>query len=154
MIKLLAVGIWAVLVALGSSYVAMSMTGGGEAHEEEKEPTYYAGLDYRSTNPITVPMIADEKIKGYIIARFVYTIDGTVADKLAVPPEPFVLDAAFRRLYASEDFDFDNPARYDLPSLLGAIKTAVNERYGDTMIHEVLIQQFDYIAKGQVRSGT
>ncbi|MDY8107740.1 hypothetical protein U0C82_01075 [Fulvimarina sp. 2208YS6-2-32] len=152
MIKLLAVGIWATLVALGSSYAALSMSGGDEQAVAEAESDFYAGLDYRSTGAITVPMISEQRIQGYIVARFVYTIDGKVAEKLTVPPEPFVLDEAFRRLYSSDDFDFDNPSRYDLKSLMTAIKVSVNERYGDEIVREVLIEQFDYIPKNATRS--
>lgn len=152
MIKLIIVGVWAVVVALGSSYAAISMSGGSEEAVAEDQSDYYAGLDYRSTDAITVPMISDKKLQGYIIARFVYTIDGKVAEKLAVPPEPFVLDEAFRRLYASENFDFDNPQRYDLTALTTVIKTSVNERYGKELVHEVLIEQFDYIPKGTTRA--
>ncbi|EAU41513.1 hypothetical protein FP2506_13809 [Fulvimarina pelagi HTCC2506] len=154
MIKLIIVGIWATVVALGSSYAAITFTDKSGEAAGEKQSDYYAGLDYRSTDAITVPMIADKRIQGYIIARFVYTIDGQIAAKLAVPPEPFVLDEAFRRLYASEDFDFANPSRYDLPGLMEAIKTSVNARYGDELVHEVLIEQFDYVPKDTVRSAT
>ncbi|MER0238834.1 hypothetical protein [Fulvimarina sp. MAC8] len=152
MIKFIIVGVWATIVALGSSYTAMTLSGSDEEVAGEDKADYYAGLDYRSTDAITVPMIADRKLQGYIIARFVYTIDGKVASRLAVPPEPFVLDEAFRRLYASEDFDFENPSRYDLPALMNTIKTSVNERYGEELVNEVLIEQFDYIPKGSTRS--
>ena len=54
-------------------------------------------------------MISNETIKGYILARFVYTIDGTVGNTLKVPPDPFILDEVFRRLYSTDSFDFDRP---------------------------------------------
>ncbi|MEN3792702.1 hypothetical protein [Fulvimarina sp. MAC3] len=152
MIKLIIVGVWAIVVALGSSYAVMSMSGGSEEVAKEEHADYYAGLDYRSTDAITVPMISDSKLQGYIIARFVYTIDGTIANKLAVPPEPFVLDEAFRRLYASDNFDFDNPQRYDLSVLMETIKVSVNARYGEDLVKEVLVEQFDYIPKGSTRA--
>lgn len=152
MIKLLAVGLWACVVALGASWATASFTG-AQAAPEEQEATYFQGLDYRKTNNITVPLIGEDAIKGYLLANFVYTIDGAKAAKLAVPPDPFILDEAFRRLYSIEGFDFDNPRRYDIDSLTTEIKDAVNERYGEALVHEVLVEQFDFIARESIRNG-
>lgn len=151
MIKLLAIGVWVVAVALGSSYVMASIRS-GEA-DKPAVPTYFEGLDYRKTDNITVPMIARDVIQGYILARFVYTIDGKTAATMQVPPDPFVLDEAFRQLYSTKGFDFDTPSRFDLTKLVGSIKDSVNARYGQAVIHDVLVDQFDYIAKKDVRNG-
>ena len=109
MIKLIGIGVWAALVALGSSYVMASVFAPTPEAAEEKAPTYFEGLDYKSTDSVTIPMISNETIKGYILARFVYTIDGTVGNTLKVPPDPFILDEVFRRLYSTDSFDFDRP---------------------------------------------
>lgn len=146
MIKLLIIGVWACVVTLGSSYVVFSMSAPEAPGSAESD--FYDGLDYRSTGAITVPIIADKAVKGYILARFVYTIDGKTVAKLTVPPEPFVLDEAFRRLYASDDFDFENPERFDLPAFMEEIKTAVNGRYGEDLVQDILVEQFDYLPKG------
>lgn len=153
MIKLIVVGLWVAVVALGSSYVMASMTGGGNAADTAEEPSYFAGLDYRTTDNITIPMISDAAIQGYILARFVYTIDGQTVARLKVPPDPFILDEAFRRLYATEGFDFAKPERFDLPALTKDIRDAVNARYGQELVREILVEQFDYVAKSEVRNG-
>ncbi|HEX2019671.1 MAG TPA: hypothetical protein VGO17_12085 [Aurantimonas sp.] len=153
MIKLLAVGLWVACVALGSSYVMASMAG-GSADEEVEELTYFSGLDYRTTENITIPMISDAAIQGYILARFVYTIDGKTVAGLKVPPDPFILDEAFRRLYATEGFDFEKPERFDLPALTKDIREAVNARYGEELVRDILVEQFDYVAKAEARKGS
>lgn len=150
MIKLVAIGLWVCLVSLGSSYVMASMQAGASSGEGS-EPTYFDGLDYRATDGITVPMISENTIKGYILARFVYTVDGETANSLTVPPDPFLLDAAFRTLYSTEGFSFERPERYDLTALTTGIRDTVNERFGQEIIHEVLVEQFDYIAKKDIR---
>jgi len=150
-IKLVAVGLWVCVVALGSSYVMASMN--ADAATEGTESTYFEGLDYRKTGNITIPMIADKAIQGYILAQFVFTIDGKVAEKLQVPPDPFILDEAFRRLYTTDGFDFDEPTRFDLSSLTDGIRDAVNARYSEELVKEILVDQFDYIAKDDIRNG-
>ena len=151
MIKLLAIGVWVVAVALGSSYVMASM----RWNEPGKPvpPSYFEGLDYRKTDNITVPMIAKDAIQGYILARFVYTIDGKTVATMQVPPDPFILDEAFRQLYSTKGFDFGTPSRFDLTKLVDSIRGSVNARYGKDVVHDVLVDQFDYIAKKDIRNG-
>ncbi|MBO0661231.1 hypothetical protein LQ948_01480 [Jiella sp. MQZ9-1] len=151
MIKLIGVGVWAALVALGSSYLMSALFAPTPVAAEKKAPTYFDGLDYRSTDSVTIPMISDETIKGYILARFVYTIDGTIGNKLKVPPDPFILDEVFRRLYSTDNFDFDHPEKFDLKALTDGIRDAVNKRYGMKLVHELMVEQFDYIAKKDAR---
>nr|WP_255699720.1 hypothetical protein [Jiella avicenniae] len=150
---MIGIGVWAAIVALGSSYVMASVFAPAPEAAVSKEPTYFDGLDYRSTESVTIPMISHETIKGYILARFVYTIDGSVGNALKVPPDPFILDEVFRRLYSTDSFDFERPEKFDLTELTTSIRDAVNARFGQELLHELLVEQFDYIAKKDARSG-
>lgn len=150
MIKILGIGVWVCLVTLGSGWAVATFGGGGEAEAKSGDPSYFAGLDYRKTDSIAVPLIANEKIQGYVLARFVYTIDGELAASLAVPPDPIILDSAFRAVYSVSGFDFDAPERYDLAGLLQSIKTEVNGKYGRPVVEDVLVDQFDFLPKGQI----
>ena len=149
MIKLLAIGFWVCIASLGSSYVVASMR--SDASEPATaEPTYFVGLDYKKTDSITVPIIAKEAIQGYVLARFVYTIDGKVASSLAVPPDPFILDEAFRAVYSASGFDFEHPEHYDLPALTASIRDSINKRFGQDLLHDVLVDQFDFLPKNEI----
>nr|WP_245198306.1 hypothetical protein [Jiella mangrovi] len=150
---MIGIGVWAAVVALGSSYVMASVFAPTPQAEAEKEPTYFDGLDYKSTESVTIPMISNNTIKGYILARFVYTIDGKIGNTLKVPPDPFILDEVFRRLYSTKSFDFDRPEKFDLTELTSSIRDSVNARFGMELMHELLVEQFDYIAKKDARSG-
>lgn len=153
MIKLLGIGVWVMVVTLGTGY-AMATLSGGEEPAAPKQPTYFEGLDYKKTNSIAVPLISENAIKGYVLARFVYTIDGKLAASLAVPPEPIILDEAFRAVYSVSGFDFNNPERYDLAALLTSIKDTVNKRYGQKVVEDVMVDQFDFLPKNQMSSQT
>ena len=149
MIKLLAIGFWICAASLGSSYIVASM----RSHASEtgsEEPTYFVGLDYKKTDSITVPIIAKDEIQGYVLARFVYTIDGEVASSLAVPPDPFILDEAFRAVYSVSGFDFEHPEQFDLTALTGSIHDNINKRFGQDLLHDVLVDQFDFLPKNEI----
>ncbi|WP_185983571.1 hypothetical protein [Aureimonas mangrovi] len=148
MIRTLAIAVWVLIVSLGSSYVVASVRSTEPAVEEEA--TYFVGLDYRRTDGISVPIIAEGQLKGYVLARFVYTIDGRTVASMAVPPDPFVVDEAFRTIYSVTGFDFERPERYDLPTLTANIRTAVNERFGRDIVREVLVEQFDFLPRNEL----
>ncbi len=149
MIKLLGLGVWVMLVTVGSGYAMATLAGGGEASAPE-QPTYFKGLDYKQTNSIAVPLISENAIQGYVLARFVYTVDGQLAAGLAVPPDPIILDEAFRAVYSVAGFDFRNPERYDLAALLASIKETVNKRYGQKVVEDVMVDQFDFLPRDQM----
>jgi hypothetical protein len=96
-------------------------------------------------------MVENGSVQGYIVARFVYTVEAKVLHQLSVPPEPFVVDEAFRKIYADERLDFRKLARYDLAGLTQAIKGRVNERMQADIVQDVLIDDFNYVSKDELR---
>jgi hypothetical protein len=140
--KLLLGGIWVCAVTSASVYFASWNAGGASVASEE---ALLQGIDYVKTRQITVPRISEGRIQGYVIARFVFTVDAQTARDLAVPPEIFVVDEAFRTIYGDDKLDFDHLEKVDLPGLTARITTNVNERLQPDLIKEILVEQFDYV---------
>jgi hypothetical protein len=92
-------------------------------------------------------MVENGSVQGYLVARFVYTVDARTMHQLSVPPEPFVVDEAFRRIYADERLDFRKLARYDLSILTTAIKQRVNERMRADIVQDVMVEDFNYVSR-------
>jgi len=149
MMKLLLTGVWACLVTVGTSLgiVYWKQTAAAlPAKQEQPE-----GLVYEKVKVINVPMIADGNVQGYIITQLVFTADAKVLRQLPVPPEPFVVDEAFRTLYGDQKLDFKNLARYDLVQFAQAVRMQVNKRLQVDALQEVLVQDFNYVSKDQLR---
>lgn len=150
MIKFVILGVWTCLATLGSSYAAMSWKSGqGNAVKEEK---FFGGLDYIKTDLISVPMIDDGKIHGYVIAQFVFTVEAKLVGKFSVPPNVFLVDEAFKAIYASHEINFTNLQKQDLPLLTKTIKDNVNKRLEAEMVEGVLIEQINYVPKAMSRN--
>lgn len=150
MLKLLATGIWIAAVTAGSSYAAVYwMT---ELKPADGEVAMLEGLDYEKTRPINVPVIEDGRLQGYVVAQFVFTADAAALRSLPVPPHPFIVDEAFRLLYADRSLDFKHLERYDLESLKTHLKDTVNARLKGDYIQEVLVEEFNYFSKDDVLS--
>jgi hypothetical protein len=145
MIRLILAGLWVCILTVGASYgvAYWKETGSLLAPKDE----YLDGLQYQKTRTLSVPMVENGSVQGYIVARFVYTVEARTLHQLSIPPDPFVVDEAFRKIYADERLDFRKLARYDLSILTNGIKQRVNERMQADIIQEVLVEDFNYVSK-------
>ena len=149
MIKLLMIGVWACVVTVGTSLgISYWMETAAALPAKQEHPE---GLVYEKTKVINVPMIADGSVQGYIVAQLVFTADAKVLRQLPVPPEPFVVDEAFRGIYGDPKLDFKNLARYDLAQFAQTVRTQVNKRLQIDAVKDVLVQDFNYVSKDQIR---
>ncbi len=148
MIKLLAVGIWVSMVTVGAIFGVLQLqkhSGTGETAASEKK------LEELRTKAINVPIIGGGVIQGYMVAQFVLTVDKNVLVQVPINPEVYVLDEAFKTIYAGEQVNFQNMKKQDLPLLAKRIGENVNKRLGVEMVQDVLIDQLSYIPKKDVR---
>jgi len=111
--------------------------------------TQAESLEHKRTQPINVPMIANGKIEGYVVAQFVYLADAQSLKQLTVPPDVFLADEAFRTLY-STSVDFRHLDKYDLGALTRKLVVTVNQRLGVDIVKEVLVEQFNYVPKKDI----
>jgi len=111
------------------------------------EPPSSVNIQLQKTRVINVPMIADGAVQGFIVAQFGFTIDPVALKQISVPPEVFLLDEAFRAIYTDNNLDFKHLDKYDINKLTTLLKQKTNERLGENLIKEVLIQDFTFISK-------
>jgi hypothetical protein len=103
---------------------------------------------------VVAPIIKKKKLSGYVLAELVFTIEQKTLNSLSVRPEPFLVDAAFRRLYSSNAIDTGHIRKPDLDKLLVDLKSDVNKRYGKPIIQEILIERMSFLPENAVRSGS
>jgi hypothetical protein len=72
---------------------------------------------------------------------------------MSVKPDVYLLDAAFRAIYSSEVSYLRGAKKQDLQVLTTAIKSKVNERFGDAFVDDVLIETYSFLPKEEARSG-
>jgi hypothetical protein len=149
-IKLILSALWICVIALASSYVAASWK--SQAALVATGDDALSGLNYTKTLPINVPMILGGEIKGYVVARFVYTADAAVQKSLSVPPDVFILDEAFRTIFSDKRIDFEHLEKFDLALLTKNLRESANARFGTDLIQDVLIDQFTFVTKDEVRA--
>ena len=140
--KTFVVGLWVLIVALGTSYAVASLDSAPKTAGEAKPV-----LQLEKTRVINVPMIAGGAVRGFIVAQFGYTVEAAKAKALPVSPDAFLLDEAFRAIYTDDKLDFLHLDKYDINGFTGRLVAATNKRLGAEIVHDVLIQDFTFISK-------
>jgi hypothetical protein len=148
MIRIVLIGLWICAVSLVSTYVAAQWK--AEAGPVPEEEPYFEGIEYRKLQPITVPMIEEGAVKGYVLARLVFTADARALREFPMEPEPFIVDEAFREIYVNGKVQFGQIQKYDLDTLTEAIKTKANERLGPDFVQDVLVEEINYVDRGAI----
>lgn len=142
--KVFLVGLWVTLVALGTAYgVAVylpSSTGSTKAAAA-------VVLQSQKTRVLNVPIVTDGQVRGFMAVQFVFTTDASLAKALQVPPEVYLLDEAFRTIYADSAIYLNHDEKYDLKKLTSHLVESTNAHLGAPMIKDVLIDNFQYIDK-------
>jgi hypothetical protein len=152
MLKVLITGVWASLVALGASYAAVSWQSGASASPAGPSATApMDGLESHKVDPLTVPMIRDGKVAGYVVAKLSFTADTKDLRTMSVDPQTFVTDEAFREIYSNGQVDFSRMEKYDLTRLTDAIKANVNQRLGTSLVHDILVLEINYIDRASLK---
>ncbi|MFM9849240.1 MAG: hypothetical protein ACKVP3_19020 [Hyphomicrobiaceae bacterium] len=154
MIKLILVGLWACAITLSSCWAVVSWTAAGKPAEAEHSAEKQTNtLEHVRTKMISVPIISEGAIQGYVIAQFIFSIDAKQLKQLSIKPEAILLDEAFKVIYAGETVDFRNIKKQDLPAMLKTINDGVNKRFGSPLVESVLIQELNYVSKAEARLG-
>lgn len=151
MIKAVLLGLWVCAVALGASYGMMVLT--KPETKVEQKASYFGGLDYVKTELTGIPVIRSGSVQGYVLAQFVFTAEQKTLQSLSVKPELFLVDAAFRKLYADEDVDYRKLKKQNIDELTNSLKTEVNRRYGKPVVRDILVERLDYMPIDAVRNG-
>lgn len=152
MIKMILAGVWMCIVTLGAAYGAYQWQANAKASGAKTEG-HHAPVEAVKTRMISVPMINDGALQGYVMAQFTFTVDSKINKEMPVKPQEFLLDEAFKVIYADGTIDFRNAKKQDLGGISRTIAENVNKRLGSPVVSDVLIQELNYLPKELARGG-
>ncbi|HEU0158314.1 MAG TPA: hypothetical protein VFR00_03320 [Hyphomicrobiaceae bacterium] len=156
MVRLIISGVWVCLVTLAALYGTVwwqtAARSPAPAVAEAADPRQ-AAIESLKTRMISVPVVGDGAIHGYVMAQFIFNVNAAIAKRLPVKADMLLLDEAFKTIYAGDVVDFRHFKKQDLAGLSKGIAENANKRLGVHLVEDVLIQELNYIAKDQVRGG-
>lgn len=151
MIKLIGVGVWACIVTLGASYLTVSWQSARATPPPAHAPT--TAIETIKTRMISVPIIRDGALQGYVVAQFSFTVDSKTLKTAVLKPDLVLVDEAFKEIYGEDNLDFRKLQKQDLAGLSKRIVEGANKRLGARMIEDAFLQELNYISKDRARSG-
>lgn len=149
MLKLVAIGVWVILVTAGATYASVYFSS-----KQQQEATVDPDLGYEQLNSemMSVPVMRNGDITGYLITQLSFSADRGILEKKKIDPMPFMMDAAFRTIFANPDIDFRRLRDGDIELLTSGIAKKANERIGADLVRHVLLQQLNFVRKEDIRT--
>ncbi len=152
MIKFIGAAVWICAVTIGAVFFAFQSAGTTPGAQEPA--AMMGGLDYVKTEVISVPLLRDKEIGGYFLTRLVYTVEPEMMAKLSIPAESLIVDEVYTYLFSNPLIDFSKPESIDLDAFRAAIRDRINLRTETNLVHEVLVEQIDFLSKNEIRDNT
>ncbi len=151
MIRFLLVGVWTLVVTLGATYLGAMLQ---LRKASEPVEAHAAKLKVFKVKPVTVPMIVDGALKGYVSADLSFVREAPENDKHgeggAIDPESFIMEETFRLIYSEHKVDFNHIEKVDVGTLTKQIAERVNARLAGSPIKEILIKGLFFVPKDEI----
>jgi hypothetical protein len=150
--KYMMLAIWVSALSLGAAYATLMMDQKTDEQAKTKNSEELL-VEQVQTKRLSIPIIGDGRVKGYVLAQFVFHLDGRIVKELKVRPDSFLVDEAFKIIFANEAINFKTMTKPDSSALVAAIKNSINSRFGENFLREVLVQELTYIPQERFRGG-
>jgi hypothetical protein len=151
-IKFIAAAIWICAVTIGAVFYSFQTA--SAKLDAPAPPPLLGGLDYIKTDIVSVPVLHEGQIGGYFLTRLVYTVEPEKAAKLSVPAESLIVDKVYYNNYGNPELDLMSHETLYLDAFRDGIRKKINEKVGEELIHEVLVEQVDFLSKDEIRDNT
>lgn len=148
MLKLVAVGVWVILVTAGATFASGYF---GKA-PSPSAPQEDLGVEQMTSELTSVPVMRGGEVAGYVILQLSFSADRALLAQKKVEPMPYIKDSAFRVIFTSADVDFRHLKPGDLDRLTDTIGREANRRLGMELVRQVLFQQLNYVKKEDIRT--
>lgn len=147
MVRMLLLGLVVVIATLGGSYAAMQFPRGTSSKTEDaSEKAEVVKLD-----PVSVPVVREGKIQGYVIGRFAFSAPASAIRKDKDVLSLYVNEAIFRSVYEEEGLDFTALKIVEVDKLIGRMVTKANARLGQSTIVQIFVESMNFLAHDAVR---
>jgi hypothetical protein len=104
-------------------------------------------LQMMKTHMVSVPILTDGQVLGYVVARLQFTADAELVKLSSVQPEAFVADEAFRQIYETTPSDIKTGRKQAIKDLTANVAAGANKRLGRDVVRDVMIDSWTYLSK-------
>lgn len=146
MVRMLLLGLVVMIATLGGSYAAMQVSHAPAPKEDPHEKPEIVKID-----PISVPVVREGKIQGYVIGRYAFSAPASAVRKDKDTFILFASEAIFRAIYEEDGLDFTSLKIVDLDKLIDRVVAKANARIGQPLITQVIVESMNFLSHDAVR---
>ncbi len=150
MIRDALVSIWIISLTLASAYFGATVGFRSTAQSSSQGEGGPALINMKS---LTVPVIANGGVQGYVIARITLSVKRDLLKTLPQPPDLVLTDSVFKTIYAEEQVDFKHLVKQDLNNLSNTIRDNANAIAGVPLVENAFIQELHYLSRQEAAAG-
>lgn len=150
MFKLVASGIWVVIVALIAVYFSVQMALAPKV--DEAAAARKAAEETVRGELTSLPVIEGGAVKGYFLTRLSYVVDKVKLAAIHIPIDVMITDELYTTLVGDHLIDLAHRDNFDVAAFRTLVKDAINKRLGQEVVFDVLIEQIDYLSKDDLRA--
>lgn len=152
MIKMILSGVWVAALLVGSTMFFASAEPEMKAGQKEgAKGAYFGELDYIKVDPMSISLVRDNAVRGYLLLNAAYTIDGKAAAAITVPLDFVMKDVIITSVHQSETLDVFKLSTFDTVKFQAQLEKDINKKLGKKIVHEVLILKLEFISIEDVR---
>ncbi|NTJ41380.1 hypothetical protein G6L28_02055 [Agrobacterium larrymoorei] len=148
MIKLLATGLWILVMTLGGVYAAAKFGGGSAQSEVAAAPP----SQFIQSETVTLPVLSDGAVAGYFLVRSTLVVDEELLKQVHEPVPVFLTDELYTLLVGDKIVDIKDTNQFDVAGFKAKIRDGLNTRLGKPLVKDVLVEQMDYITKDDIEA--
>ena len=132
----------AICTCLATMAGAMGVMSWKSAAVSQSSAENTAKLVTAKTRMISVPVIVENEVKGYVVARFEFIANADLLSASHIEAESIVADEAFKVIYGDSARDFRNVRKTDVLGVTKSVREGVNKRLASEVIKDVLIDSW------------
>lgn len=147
MFKSIAISLWLMgLLSTSVFYFAtrpVEPNSGGAAEQ--------VSYEYVALQPVTVAMVRNEEIRGYLILELSVALVGSEMKNMQAPIEYVMRDRVIASLHANKKLDILKLSEFDVDELSKDLKADINASLGVEAVASVLVQNMNFVSKEDIR---
>ena len=149
--RMVVISVWAcfVLVSAGLAASYYQLAAGPTGHDVVVQST--SGTETVKIRQVSVPMMRDGVLRGYVVARFSAIVSMQKMKHLRPSVEDLIVDEIIKEIFLTSSLDAPIGSKPNLSSFTAEISRKVNKRVATELVQDVLINEFAFIEKDQAR---
>jgi len=147
MMRSVLLGSVAIAATLGGHFASGMLSSpqrSGDAPQEQ--------IDVVKLEPISVPVIRDGKVVGYVIARLSVLAPSADAKTHKELIAAYAGEGVFRGIYEEKSFDFSEMRAADVSELGRRIVEIANKKLGKPILREAAIESINFVSQAELQA--